>query len=200
MLYGISTYSYKGVEARQGLMAQVLFDGLYPESTNQQGAKGKSRWLVFPSSCKEGHNLWWGIAWWCQWDFPCSQFLQLSCECWSWTWWSGNMATVCPSWHKLVTPLLPVNYGSCCANWPPPPWLAAGGYVQKLFESGLSGDLMPHKFREWWYLALTMMCLIGWLSCILYCYKSASAGNWIPPMLPDVFVDNDGGEAYPGSY
>ena len=80
---------------------------------------------------------------------------------------------------------------------PPPPWFAAGGgYVRKLFESNLAGDSAP---RVW---TVTISCprkeVLAAMTVFRVSQQVLEEGRY-PPMPPDVFVDSDGVETYPGS-
>jgi hypothetical protein len=85
-------------------------------------------------------------------------------------------------------PLLPIDY-------PSPPWFAAGGYVRKLFQSGLPGDSAPRAWK------VTISC--PWneaLATMTVMRVSQVLEGGYPPMPLDVFVvDSDGVETYPGS-
>jgi hypothetical protein len=78
---------------------------------------------------------------------------------------------------------------------PPRPWFAAGGYVHKLFQSGLPGDSAP---RVW---NVTISCPRNEvLAAMTVLLVSQVLKGGYPAMSPDVIVvDSDGVETYPGS-
>ena len=77
---------------------------------------------------------------------------------------------------------------------PPPPWFAAGGSVRKLFESGLPGDSAPRV----WKVTISRPRKEVLAAMNVLRVSQVPEGGY-PPMPPDVFVDSDGVETYPGS-